>query len=63
MTGNPEQDHDLRSIQQARHLARRAALAAAQLATFSQEALDGILDAMQRAALDARRGLPKAASA
>ena len=51
MTGQPDLDHDLRSIQQARHLARRAAVAAAELATFSQETLDGILDAMQRAAL------------
>src|SRR5262245_14280854 len=51
MTGHTEQDHDLRSIQQARLLARRAAQAAAQLATLPQEALDAILDAMHQAAL------------
>lgn len=46
-----EGDRDLRSIQQARHLAERASTAARALAGFSQERLDAILDAMQRAAL------------
>ncbi|HET9481623.1 MAG TPA: aldehyde dehydrogenase family protein [Candidatus Polarisedimenticolia bacterium] len=50
-----EGDRDLRSIQQARQLARRAAESARTLATLSQEALDAVLDAMHRAAL------PKAA--
>src|SRR6185436_16488324 len=46
-----EDDRDLRSIQQARRLAERAAIAARHLASFSQEQLDTILDAMQAAAL------------
>jgi len=47
----PDGDRDLRSIQQARTLAERSAAAARVLASFSQEALDAILDAMQGAAL------------
>jgi len=47
----PDGDRDLRSIQQARTLAERSAAAARVLASFSQEALDAILDAMQSAAL------------
>src|SRR5678815_1934478 len=46
-----EADRDLRSIQQARRLAERASTAASALASFSQEQLDTILDAMQSAAL------------
>ena len=53
MPGNAmsEDDRDLRSIQQARRFAERAAIAARHLASFSQEQLDTILDAMQAAAL------------
>jgi acetaldehyde dehydrogenase (acetylating) len=51
MTRSPEADRDLLSIQQARHLAQRASAAASELATFSQERIDAVLDAMQRAAL------------
>ncbi|HZI93263.1 MAG TPA: aldehyde dehydrogenase family protein, partial [Patescibacteria group bacterium] len=46
-----EADRDLRSIQQARRLAEQASTAAGALASFSQEQLDTILDAMQSAAL------------
>ncbi|HEY3176056.1 MAG TPA: aldehyde dehydrogenase family protein [Candidatus Polarisedimenticolia bacterium] len=51
MTRVPEADPDLLSIQQARHLALRASVAARELAAFSQEKLDAVLDAMHRAAL------------
>ena len=47
----PEADADLRSMQQARRFAERAAAAAKSLATLSQERIDTILDAMQAAAL------------
>src|SRR2546425_2110145 len=46
-----EGHRDLRSIQQARSLAERASIAARVLATSTQEQLDAVLDAMQRAAL------------
>ncbi|MFQ5700422.1 MAG: aldehyde dehydrogenase family protein [Acidobacteriota bacterium] len=46
-----EGDADLRSIQQARHLAERANQAARTLASFPQESLDTILESMQNAAL------------
>src|SRR4051794_10808762 len=42
-------DRDLASVQQARALARRARVAHAALAEFSQERIDGIVDAMAAA--------------
>ncbi len=51
MTGRPQADRDLRSIEQARRLAERAALAARELGKLPQERIDAILDGMQRAAL------------
>ena len=50
MTGMTQADRDLRSIEQARRLAERAAIAARELATLPQERIDGILEAMRRAA-------------
>ncbi len=47
----PHADRDLSSIEQARRLAERAAVAARELAGSSQERIDAILDAMHRAAL------------
>ncbi len=44
-------DKDLRSIQEARALAQKAKQAQAALASFSQEAVDRIVDAMAKAAL------------
>src|SRR5688572_11080017 len=44
-------DRDLASIQQARQLVEQASVAAATLASFSQEQIDLILDAMHEAAL------------
>jgi acetaldehyde dehydrogenase (acetylating) len=45
----PVTDRDLASVQQARALARRAKVAHAALAEFSQERIDGIVDAMASA--------------
>lgn len=46
-----EADRDLRSIEQARRLAERAGSAARILATLSQDRIDAILEAVQKAAL------------
>lgn len=46
----PPPDRDLTSIAQARDLARRAQVAAAELAEFSQELIDGIVDEAAAAA-------------
>src|SRR6185437_4496847 len=43
-------DRDLISIQEARHLARRARQAQRQLAEFSQEQIDALVDAVAAAA-------------
>jgi acetaldehyde dehydrogenase (acetylating) len=45
----PDKDRDLVSAQEARNLARRARAAQAQLAEFSQEAIDAIVDAVAHA--------------
>ncbi|MGH9867880.1 MAG: aldehyde dehydrogenase family protein [Candidatus Polarisedimenticolia bacterium] len=50
MTGSSPTDRDLASIQQARQLVEQAAGAAEALASFSQEQIDLILDAMHEAA-------------
>src|SRR6266851_6994094 len=46
----PQTDRDLASIAEARALARRAKQAALELAEFSQERIDAIVDAMAAAA-------------
>ncbi|HKY32000.1 MAG TPA: aldehyde dehydrogenase family protein [Candidatus Polarisedimenticolia bacterium] len=51
MTSHDSDDRDLRSIREARRLVESAALAAARLASFSQEQLDAVLDALHAAAL------------
>jgi len=51
MPGTSLADRDLSSIQQARGLAARAAAAARELAGFTQERIDAILEAMHQAAL------------
>jgi acetaldehyde dehydrogenase (acetylating) len=48
--GSPQTDRDLASIAEARALARRAKQAWVELAEFSQEKIDGIVDAMAAAA-------------
>jgi len=45
----PDKDRDLASIQEARNLARRARIAQGQLGEFSQEAIDGVVDAVAAA--------------
>ena len=51
MTGMPQADRDLRSIEQARRLAEKAAVAARAMGKLPQERIDAILDKMQQAAL------------
>jgi len=51
MAGTHDPDRDLRSIRQARQLARGASTAAAELAGLAQDDLDRILDAMQAVAV------------
>jgi acetaldehyde dehydrogenase (acetylating) len=51
MTGISLADRDLTSIQQARGLAARASAAARELAGFTQERIDAVLEAMHHAAL------------
>ena len=48
--GAPQTDRDLASIAEARALARRAKQAWLELAEFSQEKIDAIVDAMAEAA-------------